>query len=112
MEAAVNASVPVTAKTCLCRECGEVFTLSPQEQQWYLDKGYVLPERCPACRTTRRVNKKKFRQSVMESWFENKDALSVFLALKDEFMEFLRAAHPELLSQMTPLTDEKEIHNA
>ena len=101
-----TAVAPVMTRTCLCRDCGKTFTLSTEEQQWYLDKGYVLPERCPACRTTRRENKKKFRQSVMDSWFANKEALSVFLSLKDEFAEFLKDTHPDLAERLSGLPDQ------
>lgn len=38
-----------------CRECGSGFTLSPEEQSWYAEKGFDLPARCPACRKKRRA---------------------------------------------------------
>lgn len=42
-----------------CKECNIDFTISEPEQKWYKDQGFKLPERCPACRKSRRNNRVK-----------------------------------------------------
>lgn len=37
-----------------CVDCGTSFEVSTEEQQWYKDKGFDLPKRCPRCRKSRR----------------------------------------------------------
>lgn len=42
-----------------CKDCGVTFDISVGEQQWYKDRNFQLPTRCPACRKARRNSKKK-----------------------------------------------------
>jgi CxxC-x17-CxxC domain-containing protein len=45
-------------KTLQCSECGESFTFTAGEQEFYQSKGYANePKRCPACRQTRRADR-------------------------------------------------------
>jgi hypothetical protein len=37
-----------------CVGCGQEFTFTVREQQFYEDKGFQVPRRCPACRIQRR----------------------------------------------------------
>jgi rubrerythrin len=37
-----------------CRECGKTFSLTPENQQHFIDKGLQEPTRCPRCREKRR----------------------------------------------------------
>jgi len=37
-----------------CRECGKTFSLTPEEQQKFIDKGLHEPTHCPVCREKRR----------------------------------------------------------
>ena len=42
-------------KTLVCRECGDSFTFSAGEQEFYQSRGLMHePARCPTCRTARR----------------------------------------------------------
>ncbi|MEG0999135.1 MAG: zinc-ribbon domain containing protein [Clostridiales bacterium] len=42
-------------KTLVCKECGEEFTFSASEQEFYAEKGFQNePARCPECRQKRR----------------------------------------------------------
>ena len=41
-----------------CVECGVTFDVSAEEQEWYKEKWFVLPKRCPACRKHRRKGRK------------------------------------------------------
>ncbi len=42
-------------KTLVCRECGDSFTFSSGEQEFYQNRGLVNePARCPSCRAARR----------------------------------------------------------
>ncbi|MBZ4688327.1 MAG: hypothetical protein PWQ96_412 [Clostridia bacterium] len=42
-------------KTLTCRDCGENFTFSASEQEFYAEKGFTNePGRCPSCRAARK----------------------------------------------------------
>ncbi|MDT3700338.1 MAG: zinc-ribbon domain containing protein [Thermincola sp.] len=44
-------------KTLTCRDCGEDFTFSASEQEFYAEKGFANePGRCPECRAKRKQN--------------------------------------------------------
>lgn len=40
-------------KVINCVDCGNQFTFTEGEQQYYMDKGLNVPKRCPACRLKR-----------------------------------------------------------
>ena len=43
-------------ETLTCKECGEQFVFSANEQAFYAEKGFQnKPARCPACRAKRRA---------------------------------------------------------
>jgi len=39
-----------------CSDCGESFTFSAEEQEFFSQKGYSEPKRCAACRAARKAN--------------------------------------------------------
>jgi len=39
----------------VCLECGLVFILTSDESDWYRERNYNLPKRCPRCRRKRRA---------------------------------------------------------
>ena len=42
-------------RTLSCRECGQSFTFSADDQAYHAERGYTSePKRCPACRQARR----------------------------------------------------------
>ena len=42
-------------KTLQCSDCGNSFTFSAEEQEFFASKGYTNePKRCPSCRQARR----------------------------------------------------------
>ena len=42
-------------KTLVCRDCGQEFTFTVGEQEFYLSRGLLNePSRCPECRAVRR----------------------------------------------------------
>ena len=42
-------------KTLICKECGQEFTFTAGEQEFYAEKGFVNePQRCKACRDARK----------------------------------------------------------
>ena len=44
-------------KILTCKECGQEFTFTANEQAFYAEKGFQNePGRCPACRAARRAN--------------------------------------------------------
>jgi len=44
----------LTTITKNCRECSKTFSLTPEEQQHFINKGLSEPIRCPRCREKRR----------------------------------------------------------
>ncbi|HLG74369.1 MAG TPA: zinc-ribbon domain containing protein [Chloroflexota bacterium] len=43
-------------KTLTCRDCGQTFTFSSSEQQFFADRGFQNePSRCPECRADRKA---------------------------------------------------------
>ena len=42
-------------KTLVCKDCGQEFTFTAGEQEFYAEKGFTNePQRCKACRTARK----------------------------------------------------------
>lgn len=41
-------------RTLVCRDCGSDFIFSAGEQEFYAERGFVQPSRCPTCRANRR----------------------------------------------------------
>lgn len=39
-----------------CKECGNEFTITVSEQEFYESKGLALPKRCHDCRKARKAN--------------------------------------------------------
>ncbi|MBI4497620.1 MAG: zinc-ribbon domain containing protein [Chloroflexi bacterium] len=47
--------MPLTDKTLTCRDCGQQFTFTVGEQEFYASRGLTNePSRCPECRSARR----------------------------------------------------------
>ena len=44
-----------------CRDCGETFTFTAGEQEFYQQKGFTnQPTRCPECRKARKAQRNNF----------------------------------------------------
>lgn len=43
-------------KELVCKECGDKFVLTVDDQEWYKSKGFHEPRRCKSCRALRRAN--------------------------------------------------------
>lgn len=41
-----------------CKDCGEVFEFTDNEQKFYEEMGYDIPKRCKACRVKRKEQRK------------------------------------------------------
>jgi len=51
--------VALEDKTLVCRDCGQEFTFTIGEQEFYLSHGLQNePGRCPECRATRRADRR------------------------------------------------------
>ncbi len=46
-----------TDKTLKCRDCGNDFTWSAEEQDFYAEKGFTEPLRCKECRMKAKANR-------------------------------------------------------
>ena len=42
-------------KNLTCRDCGRAFTFTEGEQDFYAQKGYTEPVRCPDCRAAKKA---------------------------------------------------------
>ena len=51
-------------KTIECVECGESFTFSASEQEFFAGRGFTNdPKRCPGCRQARKSQRRSFQGS-------------------------------------------------
>jgi CxxC-x17-CxxC domain-containing protein len=46
--------VPYTDKTLTCQDCGQEFSFSADDQEFFAQKGFSEPKRCPNCRRARK----------------------------------------------------------
>lgn len=44
-----------TDKTLTCADCSQEFAFTASEQQFYSDRGFTEPRRCPSCRASRKA---------------------------------------------------------
>jgi CxxC-x17-CxxC domain-containing protein len=44
-------------RTLTCADCGQEFTFSASDQQFYADRQFSEPRRCPACRALRKASR-------------------------------------------------------
>ncbi len=44
-------------KTLTCRDCGQQFTFTAGEQDFYAQRGYTEPQRCPSCRAAKKAQR-------------------------------------------------------
>jgi CxxC-x17-CxxC domain-containing protein len=44
-------------KTLTCSDCGQEFTFTGAEQQFYADRGFSEPRRCASCRAIRKAQR-------------------------------------------------------
>lgn len=42
-------------KTITCSDCGQEFTFTASEQEFFAQKGFSTPGRCPSCRAARKA---------------------------------------------------------
>ena len=42
-------------KTLTCSDCGQEFTFTASEQEFFAQKGFSTPSRCPSCRAARKA---------------------------------------------------------
>jgi len=49
--------VPFTDKTLICADCGQEFTFSADDQEFYSTRGFTDPKRCRSCRAQRRTGR-------------------------------------------------------
>lgn len=58
----------MTEITVKCKECGEVFTISIEEQAWLKDRGLAPFKRCKGCRARRRAARENSWAARENSW--------------------------------------------
>ena len=45
-----------TDKTLTCSDCGQEFTWTASEQEFFADRGFTEPKRCSSCRAARKAS--------------------------------------------------------
>lgn len=45
----------MTDRSLTCADCGEAFIFTSSEQQFFADRGFTEPRRCPSCRAARKA---------------------------------------------------------
>ncbi len=53
-------SLYATDKTLVCQDCGQEFSFTASEQQFYADRQFSEPRRCPSCRAARKASRGDF----------------------------------------------------
>ena len=54
-------------KTLTCKDCGQEFTFTVGEQEFFKEKGFENdPVRCPACRKARKQQRNDFRKEYQD----------------------------------------------
>ena len=57
-----------TDKTLVCKECGQEFTFTAGEQEFYAEKGFTNePQRCKACRDARKNNNRGGERQMFDA---------------------------------------------
>lgn len=46
--------IKMADKKIVCKDCFREFTFTEGEQEYYKEKGFENPKRCPSCRTERK----------------------------------------------------------
>lgn len=46
-------------KILKCKDCDDDFVFSEDEQEFFREKNFTEPKRCPACRKAKRESKRK-----------------------------------------------------
>jgi CxxC-x17-CxxC domain-containing protein len=44
-------------KTLTCADCGQQFVFTASEQDFYAQRGFTEPRRCPSCRASRKASR-------------------------------------------------------
>ncbi len=50
--------------TIVCKDCGKEFVFTEGEQQFYNEKGFSQPVRCPECRKAMKARREQQKQNV------------------------------------------------
>jgi CxxC-x17-CxxC domain-containing protein len=50
-------SLYASDKTLVCQDCNQEFVFSSSEQQFYADRQFSEPRRCPSCRAARKAQR-------------------------------------------------------
>lgn len=55
-------------KIIFCIECKSPFKFTSGEQDWYAEKKFVIPKRCPACRAKRKKQRQEQQTESSEHY--------------------------------------------
>ena len=49
--------MPYTDRSLTCQDCGQSFSFTADDQEFFAQKGYTDPKRCPSCRQARKAER-------------------------------------------------------
>jgi CxxC-x17-CxxC domain-containing protein len=58
-------------RTLTCRDCGQEFTFTAGEQDFYTQRGFSDPQRCPECRSARKQQRNSGGGSYGDSGYSS-----------------------------------------
>ena len=58
-------------RTLTCRDCGQEFTFTAGEQDFYTQRGFSDPQRCPECRSARKQQRNSGGSSYGDSGYSS-----------------------------------------
>jgi CxxC-x17-CxxC domain-containing protein len=56
----------MTDRTLTCADCGEAFVFTASEQEFYAERQFSEPRRCPSCRAVRKLSRGGSSEPVRE----------------------------------------------
>lgn len=60
-------AIELVDKKMKCNDCQRDFVFAKGEQQFYLEKAYAEPRRCPDCRKLRKKDRRKKRKTLIRA---------------------------------------------
>lgn len=103
-------------KEIICKDCGKSFSISPEEEKFYISKELQVPKRCKECRKARKEEEKrikaeqdekvlqrlvaKFEQKPIE--FANPDKSLVIIGNGFDIMHGVKSSYWEFQMSIPP----------
>lgn len=74
-------------KQIICKDCGKSFSISPDEEKFYISKGLQIPKRCKECRKIRK-EKKAHEEKIIKAEQDEKELQRLVAKFEQKPIEF------------------------